>query len=106
MVPSVQDRSWTLQRFIDDSIRIETAAYIVPGSPIDSLAPGNSETLELTTPSGCALGKPTALVFAYTGDACRAASNLQEGSFECAETDPLGDLVRVEMTEDRKIVMS
>jgi hypothetical protein len=49
---------------------------------------------------GCALGDPTVLVFEYTGDACSATTNFQEGSFECEETGTLGNLVRVEMTKD------
>jgi hypothetical protein len=56
--------------------------------------------VELITPSGCALGKPTELVFDYTGDACSATTNLQESSFKCEETGALGNLVSVEMTKD------
>jgi hypothetical protein len=57
--------------------------------------------VELTPPSGCAFGKPTALVFEYTGDACDATTNFQEGSFECEETGAaLGTLESVEMTKD------
>jgi hypothetical protein len=56
--------------------------------------------VELIKPSDCALGKPTALVFEYTGDACSATTNLQEGSFKCGETGALGNLVSVEMTKD------
>jgi hypothetical protein len=51
-------------------------------------------------PASCEDGKPTALVFEYTGDDCSATTNLQEGKFTCAETGALGDLVNVVMTKD------
>ena len=51
-------------------------------------------------PASCEDGKPTALVFEYTGDACSATTNLQEGKFKCEETGALGALENVVMTKD------
>ena len=51
-------------------------------------------------PGSCEDGKPTALVFEYTGENCSVTTNDQEGKFKCAETGPLGDLVNVVMTKD------
>jgi len=51
-------------------------------------------------PGSCADGKPTALVFEYTGADCAATTNLQEGKFKCEENDALGALVDVVMTKD------
>ena len=56
--------------------------------------------VEFPVVGGCALGKPTALVFEYTGAACSATTNFQEGNFKCEETGTLGTLVKVEMTKD------
>ena len=56
--------------------------------------------VEFPDVGGCALGKPTALVFEYTGDACSATTNFQEDKFKCEETGALGDLVTIEMTKD------
>ena len=56
--------------------------------------------VEFPVVGGCALGKPTALVFEYTGAACSATTNFQDGKFKCEETGTLGALVKVEMTKD------
>ena len=51
-------------------------------------------------PASCEDGKPTALVFAYTGENCSATTNFQEDKFKCEETGALGNLVNVVMTKD------
>jgi hypothetical protein len=51
-------------------------------------------------PATCEDGKPTALVFEYTGAACSATTNFQEGKFKCEEIGSLGDLASVVMTKD------
>jgi hypothetical protein len=51
-------------------------------------------------PATCEDGKPTALVFEYTGAACSATTNFQEEKFKCEETGSLGDLASVVMTKD------
>ncbi len=54
----------------------------------------------LIKPSGCEIGKPTALVFQYTGEDCTATTNLQDGKFKCEQTGALGALAGVVMTKD------
>jgi serine-aspartate repeat-containing protein C/D/E len=48
----------------------------------------------------CDDDKPTALVFEYTGAACSATTNFQDGEFKCEEIGSLGDLASVVMTKD------
>jgi hypothetical protein len=62
----------------------------------------DSVTVEVVEPPAtCDDGKPTALVFEYTGDDCSATTNLQNGKFSCSQTgDVLGALANVLMTKD------
>ena len=58
-------------------------------------------TVFASKPGSCDDGKPTALVFEYTGDACSATTNFQNGKFTCEPTDlQLGVLADVVMTKD------
>jgi hypothetical protein len=69
--------------------------------PVGGVSFAENCAAEFPLVGGCALGNPTALVFEYTGAACDATTNDQEGKFKCEETgSSLGDLESVEMTKD------
>ena len=80
-----------------------TVTNVVTVTDIDD--PDCSATDQVTVnvvepPASCEDGKPTALVFEYTGDDCNATTNLQNDKFSCSETGALGGLVDVVMTKD------
>jgi hypothetical protein len=58
--------------------------------------------VELRAPNACEIERPTELVFEYTGEACSATTNTQEGSFECSPVDgaAIGNLQAVQVTKD------
>ena len=56
--------------------------------------------VELIKPSGCEIGKPTALVFLYTGDDCVDGNDQASDKWSCSG-DPSGaDPVQVVLTKD------
>ena len=55
-------------------------------------------TVPPVPPASCADGKPTSLVFEYTGDDCTASNNPQEGKAKCSDLAPLGEPVKLLIT--------
>lgn len=56
---------------------------------------------ELPAPSGCDIGKPTALVFQYTGEDCMPSDNDQDsGKWSCSGDPEEAQPVQIVMTKD------
>ncbi|MDH3315843.1 MAG: hypothetical protein OER43_08775 [Gammaproteobacteria bacterium] len=80
---------------------IVTANATLNGNPELMCSAQASTTVTVEDPpKSCADGKPTALVFEYTGQSCGASNNNQGGKTDCSG-DPAGaSPVRVVMTKD------
>ena len=56
--------------------------------------------MELITPAGCEIGKPTALVFQYTGEGCVDGNDQADDKWSCSGDPGGASPIQVVMTKD------